>query len=172
MRSRDELDSDVNVELRAQRARERTNGSGKLPRPVHSAEAVVDQDVTLWERIRRSIPTPEDLLVAGRAVRGIVVTPTMGLTIVLALGTVIGTMYWRTSDRIDRQNTALQERIDRQNTSVQETHDLLIRLGQRLIDKNERDNERFQNFDTRFGSVEAWQQVTNRDLATLGIKHK
>lgn len=50
----------------------------------------------------------EIFMVAGREVKGIVLTPVMALTLFLAMFGVTGTVYWRLSDKL------------------QETHDLLI----------------------------------------------
>jgi hypothetical protein len=65
-------------------------------------------------------------------------------------------LYWTMSARIDAKDNAYQEQ-----------RDLLIRMDQRLMDKEKHDNERFQKLENRFESVEAWQQVTNKDLAQI-----
>lgn len=97
---------------------------------------------------------------AGRVIeKGLVLTPTMGLTIVLALGTIFGTFYWRMSDTINEQGKT----INTQN-------ELLIRLDQRLLDKGMHDDQRFQKLEHSFDSVEAWQGVTNKDIATIKVK--
>lgn len=98
---------------------------------------------------------------AGREVKGLVITPTMGLTIFLALGTVIGGMYWRMNDVIQ---------TDRQE--ARELRDMIIRMDQRLLDKNTTDGEKFEQLDRRFNSTEAWQQVTNKDLVLLKERNR
>lgn len=99
----------------------------------------------------------ETLTVAGRVIdKGLVLTPTMGLTIVLALGGIFGTMWWRMSDTIHDQSKTIATQ-----------NELLIRLDQRLLDKGTSDDQRFQKLEHKFESVEAWQGVTNREIVKL-----
>ena len=112
MQAENELEK-VNVSLRAKAAKERTNGNRKLLHPVHSAEAVADERVTLWERLNRSFPTPEELTVAGRQVTGFIVPHWAAGVLLAAILGCMGFMYSRLSDQRDmliRLDTQLQER--------------------------------------------------------------
>lgn len=101
---RKEKDLNVNVHTRALRAAERTNGdSGRLPEVFDSPEPKWWQRYFKWET----------LTVAGRTIeKGLVLTPTMGLTVVLAIAAMMGTMYWRMSDRIEAKDSAYQQQRD------------------------------------------------------------
>lgn len=152
--------ANVDVHTRSQRAADRTGSNGTLRGVFDTAEVLPHDTVTFAERIKRLFPSPEVLDVAGRVIeKGLVLTPTMGLTIVLALGTIFGTFYWRMSDTINEQGKT----INTQN-------ELLIRLDQRLLDKGTHDDQRFQKLEHSFDSVEAWQGVTNKDIATIKVK--
>lgn len=147
---------DVDVRTHAQRAADRAATNGKLPRIVHPTEVLPRDTVTFWERIKRSFPTLEDLLVAGREVKGLVVTPTMGLTIVLAIATMMGGLYWRTSDQIAAKDSAYQEQ-----------RDMLVEIRTELRLKKESDERDRQRLEHQIGDLAAWQQVTNKDLARI-----
>lgn len=156
MRREKDLADNVDVHSRtiAAKARVRTNG-----RHLHVPEpAVMDGDaVTLWERITRLFPQPEVLEVAGRVInKGIVLTPTMALTLFLALAGVMGTMYWRMSDTIGEQGKT----INSQN-------ELLIRLDQRLIEKDKQDQRDDEKMEKRLQNIDAVQIVLGRDLIKL-----
>lgn len=159
MRREQELGDKVNVHARAIKAAVRTGTNGQKQTALHVSQAITaDEDAaSLWERIQRILPQPEVLNVAGRVInKGIVLTPTMALTLFLAMAGVMGTMYYRMTDTIAVQG----QTISAQN-------ELLIRLDQRLMDKNEHDNQRFQKLENKFDSVDAWQQVTNKDIAQI-----
>lgn len=159
MRREKDLDK-VDVHARAIKAAERTVGSnGQKQHALHFSQAITaDEDAaTLWERIQRFLPQPEVLNVAGRVInKGIVLTPTMALTLFLAMAGVMGTMYYRMTDTIAAQG----QTISAQN-------ELLIRLDQRLIDKDRHDVEYREEIKREMGDIQAWQQVTNKDLARL-----
>lgn len=114
-------------------------------------------DEPFWKRYFKW----ENLTVAGREVKGLVITPTMGLTLFLAIAGVVGAMHYRTADAIHAQT---QE--------ARELRDMVIRMDQRLMDKNTHDGEKFEQLDRRFNSTEAWQQVTNKELVLLKERAK
>jgi hypothetical protein len=88
--------------------------------------------------------------------KGWVIPQQLGIALIILILGGVGTLYWTMSARIDAKDNAYQEQ-----------RDLLIRMDQRLMDKEKHDNERFQKLENRFESVEAWQQVTNKDLAQI-----
>jgi hypothetical protein len=99
----------------------------------------------------------DNLTVAGRTLdKGWVIPQQLGIALIILILGGVGTLYWTMSARIDAKDNAYQEQ-----------RDLLIRMDQRLMDKEKHDNERFQKLENRFESVEAWQQVTNKDLAQI-----
>src|SRR5258706_13653523 len=111
----------VDVHAHAQRAAERTNGSGKLHRVFDGPQEPTSKADSHWTRFKLSLPQPEILEVAGRAVKGWAITPAMGLTLFLAFGSVFGFMYNRMSDQIVAKDK-----------SYQEQHDLLIEIKTEL----------------------------------------
>lgn len=146
----------VNVLLHDIKATKGHNGhSTPLPQIEDEAEKSRGaspgwRDYFKWERL--TMPS-------GRTIeKGLVLTPTMGLSIILALSGIFGTMYYRMSDTIKTQS----ETVAKQN-------ELLIRLDQRFIDKATHDDQRFQKIESGFESVYAWQQVTNKEMAKLQI---
>lgn len=85
----------------------------------HNGQAVALQEVkheprTLWERMVALLPSPEEITVAGGKIvqKGIVLTPTMALTLLVAICAALGTVYWRMSDRIDAKDAAYQAQRD------------------------------------------------------------
>jgi hypothetical protein len=89
--------------------------------------------------------TWEDLTVAGREVKGFVVPQYAAAALLVAIIGAFGFMY--------QQNQAQRE--------------ILIRLDQKLSDKMAYDDKEFMKLDTRFASVEAWQDVTNKQLVRM-----
>jgi len=110
---------------------------------------------SLWSKVR-SLFKWEDLIVAGREVKGIVLTPTMTLTLVLAIASGCGVVYWRMSDRMD----AYQKSND-------SNHDLLIRLDQRLLDQKEQQKKDDEELSKRLQNIDALNIAQGRDIATL-----
>lgn len=153
---RREKDLNVDVSTHATRARERTNGTGRLRDAKHLPQPAPSDNVTLWQRVKALLPTPEELTVAGRAVKGLVVTPTMGLTIILAIATMMGGLYWRMSDQIEAKDTAYQQQ-----------RDMLIEIKTELKLSKEHEAEARQRLEQQIGDLAAWQQVTNKDLARV-----
>lgn len=147
-------DAVPDVHTHSREARRRTNGTGKLHGIGHAPQVVATE--SLWEQLKRSLPTPEELIVAGRAVKGIVITPTMGLTIVLAIATMMGGLYWRMSDQIADKDSAYQQQ-----------RDMLVEIRTELRLKKESDERDRQRLEHQIGDLAAWQQVTNKDLARI-----
>lgn len=118
------------LHIRATDARDRVRANGSLPRFV-SLPTTTWRDYFKWE----------NLTVAGREIKGFVVSPFLAGLITTAIGVLLAavitigvTVYWRISDRVDKQSEATSR-------EMREQHDLMIRLDQKLTDKNERDNE-------------------------------
>jgi hypothetical protein len=118
--------------------------------------AALPQIAQGWLSRLKSYFAWEKLMVAGREVKGFVVSPTIAAVILGAMLTAIGTVYWRMSDRIADQNRELRSQSE-----------LLIRLDQRLIDKNDRDKEKKEELEKRLQNIDAVQIVLGRDLAKL-----
>lgn len=93
---------------------------------------------------------------AGRQVKGWIVPQPLGIALILVILGSIGSLYWRMNDRIGQAN----DTIAKQN-------ELLIRLDQRLLDKSDRDKEFRAEIYSKFESVMAWQEVTNKTLAKM-----
>ena len=115
MRSARELSDKVDVHLHATRAAERTGTNGQKSASLHVTKPfAADADaVTLWERIKRSLPQPEVLEVAGRSVKGLVIPHWAAGVLLAAILGSMGFMYSRLSDQRDmliRLDTQLQER--------------------------------------------------------------
>jgi hypothetical protein len=123
----------------------------------HGSEVALPQLLpsSLWSKVR-SLFKWEDLIVAGREVKGIVLTPTMTLTLVLAIASGCGMVYWRMSDRMD----AYQKSND-------SNHDLLIRLDQRLLDQKEQQKKEDEDLAKRLQNIDALNIAQGRDIATL-----
>jgi len=74
---------------------------------------------SIWERIKARFE-PENLIVSGREVKGIVVSPAIaGIILAFMLG-LTATIYWRVTDQIQGQRdliielkTSLKEKADR-----------------------------------------------------------
>ena len=152
------ISDDVNVEARANRARERTNGTGRLQRVEHFPQSSNAESVTLWQRVKSLFPHPEEITVAaGKVVqKGIVLTPTMCLALVLAIAGMVGGMYWRMDGRIEAKDQAYQEQ-----------RDMLIEIKTELKIAKEHEIEARQRLERQIGDLAAWQQVTNKDLARI-----
>lgn len=95
---------------------------------------------------------------AGREVKGWVVPQPLGVALIVTVLGVGGYMY--------KSNAA----------DVREQRDLLIRLDQRLIDKNAHDQERYQRMEQRIDDTQGHQRavetVMNSKLADLKAELK
>ncbi len=101
-----------------------------------------------WYNLNRWISlTWENLVVAGREIKGFVIPQWAAGVLLAAIVSAFAFMYM--------QNQAQRE--------------LLIRLDQRLSDKKENDDAQFMKLDNRFNSVDAWQQVTNKELLKIQL---
>lgn len=153
MQNRKELNVDVHT--RAIRASERISGNGKL-------QAVIDaphlKQAQWWRKFFRWEP---NLTVAGRTIeKGWVVPQPLGIALLVVILGGVGSLYWRITDRVDAIG-------DKQATEMQTQREMLIRLDQRLIDKNERDREKFEQMEKRFQNTDAVQIVLGRDIVKL-----
>lgn len=82
---------------------------------------------------------------AGREVKGFVVPQWAAGVLLAAIVGAFGFMY----------------------TQNQSQREMLIRLDQRLSDKQDHDQEYRQEMKNKFESVMAWQEVTNKSLVRL-----
>lgn len=129
------------------------NGNG-ISDPAEVLYESVLPPPTAWQRLFK---WEKNLIVAGKTIeKGLVLTPTMGLTIILALASIGGTMYYRMSDQIKAKDEAYQQQRDmlieiKTELKIQKEHELEYRQEQRQIN----------------GETQAWQQVTNKDIAQL-----
>jgi hypothetical protein len=89
-----------------------------------------------------------------------VVPQPLGIALLLVILGGVGSLYWRIADKQVEADKAA-------TTRYIEQREMMIRLDQRLIDKNIHDGQRFEQLDNRFNSVEAWQQVTNKEIVKL-----
>lgn len=86
---------------------------------------------------------------AGRVIeKGLVVTPTMGLTIVLAIAGIAGGMYWRMNDRIEAKDQAYQEQRDmlieiKTELKIQKEHE--VEFKRKQIEANELQDLKIQD---------------------------
>lgn len=103
MRREIDLDDKVNVHERATKAAERTGSNGQKQMALHVPKPyAVDEDTTtLWESIKRLLPQPEVLDVAGRAVKGLVVPHWAAGVLLAAIISVGWTTYSKIADQRD-----------------------------------------------------------------------
>lgn len=90
----------------------------------------------------------ESLVVAGREVKGFVVPGWAAGVILASMIGAFGFMY--------NQNQTQKE--------------MLIRLDERLIERNDRDRERKEELEKRLQNIDAVQIVLRRDLAKLEVQ--
>lgn len=144
---------DVDVHTRALRAAERVGPNG------NTGELPDEPQPKWWRKYFKW----ENLTVAGREVKGWVVPQQLGIAlIVLIISGAVG-MYWRMDSKIEAATKAAE-------VTAKENRDLLIRLDQRLIDKDVHDKEKDEQFEKRFQNVEAVQIVLGRDIAKLDAR--
>lgn len=95
---------------------------------------------------------------AGRTIeKGWVLPQPLGIALLLLIITSVGAMYWRMDSKIESHNTA-------KSKLEQDNHDLLIRLDQRLIDKEKHDAEKKEELEKRLQNIDATQIVLARDI--------
>lgn len=129
----------VNATRHAIRAEERTRANGKLHRVFDMSQPAWWHKYFKWET----------LTVAGRVIeKGLVVTPTMGLTIVLAIAGIAGGVYWRMNDRIEAKDQAYQEQRDmlieiKTELKIQKEHE--VEFKRKQIEDNELQDLKIQD---------------------------
>ena len=90
---------------------------------------------TWWERIKQRWFHWEPLTVAGRVIeKGWVVPQPLGIALLVVILGGVGSLYWRIVDKQNAQDVTV-------NSKLQEQRDLLIRLDQRLMDKQSVDDK-------------------------------
>lgn len=99
------VDNVADVHTHLQRAKARVAANGGSQRALHIPKPHVSQNDTLWQRILRLFPTPEDLIVAGREVKGFIV-PHWAAGVILAAMLSIG---WAVYNQISSQRDMLIE---------------------------------------------------------------
>jgi len=124
-------------------------------RAIKASERVSTNGIRLQDALHLPHPTPEswfsktfkweNLTVAGREVKGFVIPQWAAIVLLGAIISAVGVMY--------NQN--------------QNQREMLIRLDQKLTDKNDHDTEFRQEMKSKFESVMAWQEVTNKNLVRL-----
>jgi hypothetical protein len=123
---------------------------------------------SFWDRVRNLFKWEHNLTVAGRTIeKGWVIPQSLGLLLIATMLSCTGVLYWRIIDKQADQDRVAVEARERQDKEIQKANELLIRLDQRLQDKDRHDQQKFQELEDEFDSVHAWQQVTNKDLARL-----
>lgn len=111
-----------------------------------------------WER---------HITVANKVIeKGLVITPQMGLGIVLAFLTALGGMYWRTTDKIDSAKES-------QTKEMQAIRDMMIETKTRLDErsnyqkeaesKRERDQEAARQLD------QVWRETMSQRMSKLEV---
>lgn len=136
-------------------ARRRLNGN---PRPLQVA--LDKPQVSWWQRYFKW----ETLTVAGRTIeKGWVVPQPLGIALLVVMLGGVGSLYWRLTDKV-ADSTVTQARENR------ELREMLIRIDQKFTDKDIHDQERNEEFQKRFQNADAWQTVTNRDMAALKLR--
>lgn len=138
----------------------KSNGNG-----ISSAAEVLQEALHLpresfWNR---HFKWEKNLTVAGRVIeKGWVVPQPLGIALLLVILGGVGALYWRIIDKQAETDKAATARY-------MEQREMLIRLDQRLIDKDTHDREKQQEVQQQLGSIEAWQQVTNKEIVALKV---
>lgn len=144
------MNAHVEARQAAERIRKSRNG---LAGTLHLPEP---QPLPWYKRLLE----PENLIVAGREVKGIVVTPAMGLTLILALGGLLGAGY-----------KSLASDISEQRKEARESRDLMIEVKTRLEMKDNYDKQEFQKVHDRIqGALDhqaAIESLVNKQFAEL-----
>ena len=97
---------------------------------------------------------------AGREIKnGWVIPQPLGIALIIFILGGVGGLYYRMSDNIAIQNKALTDQ-----------REMLIRLDQRLLDKDERDRENKEELSKRLQNIDALNIAQGRDLARLEAK--
>jgi hypothetical protein len=130
----------VNAHRTAFKQHGRSNGAN-----IILPEILLPPAGSWWERFKGAFKW-ENLTVAGRDVKGIVVTPAMGLTIVLALGGLLGAGY-----------RSLQGDIAEQRREARESRDLMIEVRTQLKMKDSYDQQEFQKLNNRIDGTQEHQ---------------
>lgn len=107
-----------------------------------------------------------NLTVAGRTIeKGWVVPQPLGIALIVVMLGGVGTLYWRVTDKV---SDSARE--------VQQVREMLIRVDQRLIDKNDHDQQRFQELKQSVEDVKehnaAVEYSTSKEIALLKAKVK
>lgn len=129
---------------------------------VERGDAIIPpMQKTLLGRIREWLFKREDLTVAGREIKnGWVIPQPLGIALIIFILGGVGGLYWRMSDNISLQNKSLSDQKE-----------MIIRLDQRLIDKNDRDQEFRQeiknDLNMALQNEDAVNKVNEKRLARL-----
>lgn len=144
------------------RAREEVSANGKEQEPLDLPEP---HSVPWYKQIFKW----ESLTMAtGRTIeKGWVVPQSLGVALIIAMLSCTGVLYWRVVDK----QTAQDKEYAQKN---QELREMMVRIDQRLLDKNERDKEQIQELkqavtDTQ-SQARAVEFVVNKELAALKAK--
>lgn len=148
MQNANEINVDVSV--RADRAKQRNRNGHRLEVAAVSPEPDAPLPTKSWRDFFRW----ENLTVDGREVKGFVVSPQIaGIFLVAFLG-MLGWAYKSTT------------------ADSRETLKAITRM-ETLLEERTRTFERGQDkMEERFGSVEAWQQVTNKEIVKLQLQRQ
>lgn len=99
----------------------------------------------------------KNLTVAGRTIeKGWVVPQPLGIALIVLILSGVAGLYWTMSARIEAKDNAYQEQ-----------RDMLIEIKTELKIQKEHELEYRDEVKDKLGDLEAWQQVTNKDLAKL-----
>lgn len=126
---------DVNVHQRALRTAAKY---GPDPRMQDTFEV----HPTWWERIKhRWFKWERNLTVAGRTIeKGWVVPQPLGIALIIVLLGGVGGLYWRIIDKQAEQDRIATEERAKTSQEINELGKILVRLDQRLIDKQQQDD--------------------------------
>lgn len=107
---------------------------------------------------------------AGRNIeKGWVIPQGLGIALILLIVSSTGVLYWRIIDKQSDQDKSWNAQFS-QNT------ELLIRLDERLKNKNESDNQRFQELKDDLQSskdhMAAVETVVNMKIAELKVQKR
>lgn len=127
----------------ATKARENISQNGKLADFPLQQNA---QEESTWSKVRRILPHREDLIVAGREVKGgivihpIIATALLGVVVTIGLS-IRSEMNWQ--------------------------HDQLVTLSVQKVEADKRAAERAEELSKRLQNMDAVQIVLGRDLTRL-----
>jgi hypothetical protein len=117
-----------------------------------------------WSEFKERWFKWERITLAGKVIeKGWVVPQPLGIALLLVLLGGVGSLYWRLTDKATEQSA-----------QTQAVREMLIRLDQRLIDKNDHDNQRFQQLEQQIEGSKSHQaaieSLFNKEIAQLKAK--